>query len=60
MLLVLTDQNFDTFAIYEAARAPVIAAITRPGSKARNERGALSIPSFCRTLGQKIWQPATT
>jgi hypothetical protein len=58
VLLVLMDQNFDTFAIYEAARALVIEAITRPGSKARNERGALSIPSFCRALGHQIWPSA--
>jgi hypothetical protein len=59
VLLVLMDRNFDTFAIYEADRVPVIEAITRPGSKARNERGALSIPLFCRTLGQQIWPPPT-
>ena len=58
VLLVLMDQDFNTMKIFEAARAPVIEAIVRPGSKARNERGALSIPLFCRTLGKQIW-PAT-
>ena len=58
VLLVLMDQNFDTIAIYEADRAPVIAALTAPGSKARTERGALGVPQFCR-IAKRLW-PATT
>ena len=58
VLLVLLDQNYDAFKIFEAARAPVIKAITDPGSKARNERGALSVPLFCSAkLGRQVWPP---
>lgn len=54
MLLVLMDQNFDTFAIYEAGREAVIEALGRPGSKARNERGALNVSVF-RRIGRQVW-----
>jgi hypothetical protein len=56
VLLVLLDGNFDAMKIFEAPRAAVIEAITRPGSKARNERGALSISLFCSSrLGRQVW-----
>jgi hypothetical protein len=58
VLLVLMDRNFDTFAIFEAPRARVIEAIQRPGSKSRNERGALAIPQFCsRSMSVRVWPP---
>ena len=50
VLMVLVDENFDALEIYEADRAPVIAALTAPGSKARNERGALGV-NTSRELG---------
>ncbi len=46
VLLVLLDSEFNAFAMYEASRAKVEAALTVPGSKARNERGALAIRQF--------------
>src|SRR6266542_6219556 len=46
VLLVLLDGNFDAFEIHEAERADVIAALSAPGSKARNERGALGVAKF--------------
>jgi len=46
VLLVLLDSEFNAFAMYEASRAKVEAALTLPGSKARNERGALGIRQF--------------
>lgn len=46
VLLVLLDSEFNAFAMYEASRAKVEAALTLPGSKARNERGALAIRQF--------------
>lgn len=56
VLLVLLDQDFNATRIFEAPRASVVEAITRPGSKARNERGALSIPLFCsKRLGRQVW-----
>lgn len=50
VLLVLMDLNFNTFAIYEAPRAPVVDAISR------TKRGALSIPLF-RRIGRQVWPP---
>ncbi|MFJ3366948.1 hypothetical protein [Pseudomonas sp. NPDC086251] len=46
VLLVLLDSEFNAFAMYEAGRAKVEAALTLPGSKSRNERGALAIRQF--------------
>ena len=47
VLLVLMNTSFNAIAIFEADRAAVITALQRPGSKARNERGALAVPQFC-------------
>ena len=46
VLLVLLDSDFNAFAMYEASREAVVTALTKPGSKARNERGALAISQF--------------
>ena len=46
VLLVLLDADFNAFAMYEASRAQVESALTLPGSKARNERGALAMRQF--------------
>src|SRR5712691_11209419 len=43
VLMVLLDENFDATEIYEAERKAVVAAITAPGSRARNKRGALGV-----------------
>lgn len=48
VLLVVLDENLDVCEIHEAERAAVIGAITAPGSKARNERGALALKQFTR------------
>ncbi len=55
VLLVLLDENFDAFEIHEADRAAVIAALSAPGSKARNERGALAVSKF-KSIGQEVWR----
>ena len=54
VLLVLLDEQFEAFAIYEADRYPVVSAITAPGSKARNERFALSVSKF-KSIGHLRW-----
>lgn len=54
VLLVLMDELFEPKAIYEAARPSIEAALTRPGSKARNERGALAITKFI-SIGCQVW-----
>jgi hypothetical protein len=55
-LLVLLNENFDATAIYEADRAAIIAALTVPGSKARNERWPLGVAKF-RAIGKLRWPP---
>lgn len=54
VLLVLLSEEFEPLAMYEAERAPVVAALETPGSKARNERGALSIEKF-RSIATLVW-----
>lgn len=54
VLLVLLDENLDAMEIYEAPRAKIAAALTAPGSKARNERGALGIAKF-KAIGKLRW-----
>jgi hypothetical protein len=58
-LLVLLDENFEATAIYEADRATIIAALTAPGSKARNERWALGVAKF-RSIGRLRWSTGQT
>jgi len=55
VLLVLLDEDFEATAIYEADRPAVIHALAVPGSKARNERGALSVSKF-RSIARERWR----
>ncbi len=55
VLLVLLDENFDATEIHEADRESVVAALSAPGSKARNERGALGVSKF-KAIGKLRWQ----
>ena len=55
VLLVLLNSNFESIVIYEASREAVINALTAPGSKSRNERGALSISKFI-SVGFVRWE----
>ena len=50
VLLVLLDREYAPTAIYEADRS----ALTTPGSRARNQRGQLSISKF-RAIGRRVW-----
>lgn len=54
VLMVLLDENFEATEIWEAERAAILAALAEPGSKARNERGALGVRKF-KTLGRRRW-----
>ena len=54
VVLVLIDENYELMEIYEAKRELVFQELTKPGSKARNERGALSISKF-KSISKKIW-----
>lgn len=57
VLLVLLDENFNAIEIHEAPRRKIIAALSAPGSKARNERGALSVAKF-KKIGKLRWPTA--
>ncbi len=56
VLLVLLDESFDTISIHEAGRQEVLRALQAPGSKSRNERGALSVSQF-RKMAKLVWLP---
>jgi hypothetical protein len=55
VLLVLLNKNFDATAMHEAERAAVLAALSAPGSKSRNERGQLGVSKF-KAIGKLRWQ----
>jgi uncharacterized protein DUF6998 len=55
VLMVLLDEDFEATEIYEAPREAVLAALAAPGSKARNERGALGVRKF-KAIGKLRWQ----
>ncbi|MGQ0569466.1 MAG: DUF6998 domain-containing protein [Armatimonadota bacterium] len=59
IILVLLDHEFEPLSVYEATRGSIEEEIRRPGSKARNERGALSVRSFKR-LGRLVWDKTET
>lgn len=54
VMLVLMDINFEPVEIYEAPRSEIEHELTKPGSKARNERGALSVSKF-QAISSLIW-----
>jgi hypothetical protein len=54
-MLVLLDESFKVLSIYEAKRSAIKKALLVPGSKARNERGALSVTKF-KSLGCLVWE----
>ena len=54
LVLVILDEEFQPVVIHEAERAAIETALSRPGSKARNERGALTVTEF-RAIGRQVW-----
>ena len=54
VMLVLLDKDFSPIEIYEAQRAEVEAALNTPGSRARNERGALGVRKF-QSIAKLLW-----
>ncbi|MGH8551064.1 MAG: DUF6998 domain-containing protein [Methylococcales bacterium] len=53
LVLVLLDQNYETYEIYEADREELLEFIDRP-SASQNKRGALSVARI-RIIGRLIW-----
>lgn len=58
VLLVLLDGDFEATAIYEACHDAVVSALTAPGSKSRNERGALGVSKF-KSIASLRWKRPT-
>jgi hypothetical protein len=54
VLLVLMDEYFDALAIHDADRRAVITALAKPGSKARNKRGTMSVAQF-KAISTRRW-----
>jgi hypothetical protein len=54
ILLLVMNEKFEPYVMYEADRASIKKALRKPGSKARNERGALSISKF-KSIGKQVW-----
>jgi len=52
--LVVLDADLEPKAIYKAPRAKIEEELTRPGSKARNERGQMSYAKF-KKIGKLVW-----
>jgi hypothetical protein len=57
VMLVLLDRRYEATAIYEAPRKKVIEVLQAPGSKSRNERGAMSVSKF-KSIAQEVWARA--
>lgn len=55
VLMVLLDQNFDATEIFEAERDAILSVLAVPGSKARNERGAMAVSKF-KAIGKLRWR----
>lgn len=53
--LVLLDMDYEPVEIREANRGTVLKALSAPGSRARNERGQLSVSKF-RAISKIVWQ----
>jgi hypothetical protein len=58
VLLVLLDNDLEPTAIYEAWRPKIDEALTKPGSRARNQRGALTVSQF-KSIGKLVWTRGT-
>jgi len=54
VLLVILDQKFEPLEIHEAERQALFEALTKPGSKSRNERGALGVGKF-KSISRMVW-----
>jgi hypothetical protein len=54
VLLVILDKDFQAVGIWAAGREPITTALGAPGSRARNERGALAVSQFKR-IARRVW-----
>lgn len=54
VVLVLLDEDYDAFEIWEAPRKAVELRLTAPGSKARNERSSMGVSQF-KSVAKLVW-----
>lgn len=54
-IVVVLDEDLEPTIIYEAERAAIAAALTVPGSRARNDRGQLGLSKF-KSIARVIWR----
>ena len=54
VVLVIMNELYEVQSMFEAERDAIEVALTAPGSKARNERGALSLAKF-KSIGRQVW-----
>jgi hypothetical protein len=59
VLLVILDSDLEVIEIIEAQRPEIDAALSAPGSRARNERGFLAVSKF-RSIGKTVWRRPIT
>ena len=53
------DENLEVQSMYEAATPEIEKALLAPGSKARNEHGALAVTKF-KAIGHEVWNRIRT
>ncbi|MBI2779671.1 MAG: hypothetical protein HYX62_07825 [Gammaproteobacteria bacterium] len=54
VMLVLMDENFEPYEIYEAEREDILQAIAGSDASRRNKRGAMSVAKF-KIISQLVW-----
>ncbi len=54
ILVLLDNTTLDPVEMWEASYDKVISHLKRPGSKARNERGSMSVSAF-KKIAEAIW-----
>jgi len=58
LLVLLDNATLEPREMWEAPFAEVLARLAAPGSRARNERGALSVPDFKKLKSARlVWPP---
>ncbi len=54
VVLVLLDESYEPFEIYEAGREAILAAMDEAGASSRRKRGAMSVARF-RIIADLVW-----
>jgi len=54
VMLVLMDEQFEPYEIYEAERTDVLAALREAEGSKRRKRGAMSVAKF-KAIGRLVW-----